>query len=516
MVATNKKDKTFIAIIWTLLIALVLWVTVKPVYASELKENKELTVDEEETEEPEDEPEEPEDEDTPSEEGDSIADSVREEAENMEEESTEEASPSEGLHDDSADGLDGEIVDVITLSSSERNNCQLSITGSFPEGFDANCYVQIQSEKTGTIYNFPLYNDNHYYQRGNIPDGEYRFFDAGVYDDVTGFFVFNPIDSFSLNYGETKSIVVSFQNEQEVIDYINGRMGLDGEATAEDYKFSPSHYDVTHTGTGTGHISAQGTATADYKFIIKVTKSGVPGDMSIAYSTDNGEMYSEPVDIPLSAKWEFANISYIFEVPSIHNADGTITTGQFIEGDTYKVVYWDPADSIIYDNGESVMSATLHDDDPEKNPFYTMQELGITEIEFQFLKDGSPGEAVFAYKTDLTDWSAEMLLPGDGMFHIPETPLYVTFESDSTGGGAELKEGDVFSISLPKDSGLNPLYILIGFLAIVLGGGYFGIYYFFKSKAVSQSVYSIHEYTPVRRNADVKKAEDNRKRGMKR
>ena len=48
---------------------------------------------------------------------------------------------------------------------------------------------------------------------------------------------------------------------------------------------------------------------------------------------------------------------------------------------------------------------------------------------------------------------------------------------------------------------------MVVLLAAVLAGGYFAIWYFFKSKIVPQSVYTIHEYEPVKKNVRAPKKE---------
>ena len=518
---SKKNERLHIFVICMIITLLSLCLSlrhIEPIYAAEIGEEQEEPTEEEDSEQEEEEdPEDGEEEDP--EDGESIADSVREEAEQIVDEEDESATKetqtltsSEYLYDDSADGLDGEIVDATSLGATEANNCQLSIGVSMPEGFDANCYVQFQNVDTGVIYNFPLYFTNHFVERGNIPDGRYRLFDSGAYDDIYGMVAFNPVDDFNLSYGEAKSITLSLANEQEIIDLISERTLEEESKVKKEYSFSHSDYEATHTGTGTGNISATGLASADYRLVVKITKGGIPGDMSIAYSIDDGETYSEPVDIALDSKWSFDNVSFLFEVPSITNENGTVTNGSFAEGDTYRFVFWDPNEVLEYSNGDSPCSMDIKDDNPDKNPYRTMQEIELSSVEVRFVKGGSPGEAVYVYRTDSTDWSEQAVLPEDAIIHLPDTTLYLEFSSNSS----ELKfTGDeTFSVSFPKESGINPLYVLIIFLVVVLGGGYFAVYYFFKSQMVSQGVYSIHEYTPVRRNAAVEKAtKDKKKRG---
>ena len=231
--------------------------------------------------------------------------------------------------------------------------------------------------------------------------------------------------------------------------------------------------------------------------------------MTVAVSTDDGQTYGEDIEIPLTGEWNFDNMTYYFEVPSAETENGSVTYGTFAEGDTYRCVYWNPAEDFEYTNKANNAIISLHDDDPEKNPYLTAQEIGLTEIHIKIEKDGGLGTAIFTYRTNGTSWSEQMYVPEDGVFRLPETSLYVRFEIS---GSSVLRftAGDTFSAAIPKKS-IDPLYILIGFLAVAFGGGYFAINTFFKSKIVPQSVYTIHEYEPVRRNSP--KRDDKEKAG---
>ncbi len=121
------------------------------------------------------------------------------------------------------DSLDDTVIDVMTLSSSEENNCQLTISARMPDGFDANIYVQLKNYSTGRVYQYTLYEVNGFSQRGYVPEGEYRMLECGVYGDTNGVFPFILVDDFSLKYGEVSAEVVSLQDEQTAIEIIEKR-----------------------------------------------------------------------------------------------------------------------------------------------------------------------------------------------------------------------------------------------------------------------------------------------------
>ena len=468
----------------------------------------------------------------------SIAESVRDDinevmgVEDSEEESADNGLPSvpeEGYEEDpellaqplgvdslsanEADVADGEIIEAMNTAQSEENNCQLSVKAMLPEGFDANCYAVFLNTETNNRYNFPLYVQNNYSQRGFLPDGEYRLVESGVYDDDTAVFKFKPVEDFQLTYGEVKKIELSLENEQEAVDLIASRIMTEKAEEEDSYKkqFTPSDYELKHTGTGTGHVSAQGVPSQAYTLVLKVVSGERPGDMQIAVSTDDGESYSDPVAIPLTGEWSFDNMAYYFEVPETENENGTVTQGTFVVGDTYRYVFFDPAEDFVYTENLSGPDMCIKDNNPEKNPFITATELGINQIGIKVVKGGKAGKAIFVYQLNNSSWSEQMYFPEDGVFHIPDTTLYVELVYSSSGSNA-LGEGDFFSAEMPKKK-IDPLYIMIGVIVVVLAGGYFGIWWFFKSKIVPQGVYTIHEYEPVKKN---KRTENNNKEKKKR
>ena len=415
---------------------------------------------------------------------------------------------------DEYDSLDSEVIDVMNLASSEVNNCQLTIRAELPDGFDGNCYCQIFSEKTGAIYNFPLYYKNDFSQRGFIPDGAYRVNEIGIYGDVNGSFRFKPVDDFELMYGEMTTIAVSLENEQEAIDLIASRlMTEEGSAEESVYAFSDSDYDFTHKGNGAGHISATGTPSSAYALVIKITKAGTPGDMMIAYSIDDGVNYSEPEKIPLTGKWSLDGISYIFEVPVIENENGSVTSGSFAEGDTYRHVFWDPLQIFEYDNPDGAFEIKIYDDNPDKNPYITARETGFDSILIRILKTGVPGKAIYQYSLNSGPYSDQMYVPESGTIHLGDTSMYLMFEQVSSSKN-ELMEDEIYSARIPREK-INSLYILIIFLAAILGGLSFAVYLFFKKQIVSPCVYVIHEYEPVRRNTPRILSPDKPRKGKK-
>ena len=149
------------------------------------------------------------------------------------------------------DDLETCILDVADLSSSEENNCQLTISADLPEHFDANIYALIQNNKTESIFQYTHYAVNGHSQRGYVPEGTYRVLECGVYNDINAAFPLTPIEDFTLKQGDVKTIYVSLENPQSAMDTISERYPesdkLNKNENNTKYRFTTiDHYDTVN------------------------------------------------------------------------------------------------------------------------------------------------------------------------------------------------------------------------------------------------------------------------------
>ena len=413
----------------------------------------------------------------------------------------------EALADMEGDGLDGEIVEVLNLPSSEENNCQVTLNADLPEGFDANIYVQLKNYDNGKIYQYTLYAVNNFTQRGYIPEGEYRIIECSVYDDINNSFPFNIVDDFTLKYGEVKSITVSLQDEAAAVDAIAERLRLEAEAGTKDLsEYTASDFDVTFTGTGSGNMAITGAQSQAMTIVAKVTKGGIPGDMTVDISLDDGMTFNlTNVEVPYSGmvKLTGTGLTLVFEVSKKSVLD-EIEYGQFAEGDTFRSVIHDPTTGVNY-GGEykGMTKLQLVDENPDASIYEQMVYYNIPKVEIEVIKGGALGEAVIKYSLDGESYSDEMIVPESGTWQINGTTLSINFYA--TKGSVSFNTGDTYTAEPYQETKQGFIGILIA-VGTIFAAGAIAVWYYFKKQIVSQGVYTIHEYTPVRTQP---KANDN-------
>ena len=416
-------------------------------------------------------------------------------------------SAEEALADMEGDGLDGEIVEVLNLPSSEENNCQVTLNADLPEGFDANIYVQLKNYDNGKIYQYTLYEVNNFTQRGYIPEGEYRIIECSVYDDINNSFPFNIVDDFTLKYGEVKSITVSLQDEAAAVEAIAERLRLEAEAGTKDLsEYTASDFDVTFTGTGTGNMAITGAQSQAMTIVAKVTKGGIPGDMTVDISLDDGMTFNlTGVEVPYSGmvKLTGTGLTLVFEVSKKSVLD-EIEYGQFVEGDTFRSVIHDPTTGVTYGGEHKGMTKLqLIDENPDASIYAQMLNYNIPKVEIEVIKGGVLGETVIKYSLDGETFSDEMIVPESGTWQINGTTLSINFYA--TKGSVSFNTGDTYTAEPYQETKQGFIGILIA-VGTIFAAGVIAVWYYFKKQIVSQGVYTIHEYTPVRTQP---KANDN-------
>ncbi len=410
-------------------------------------------------------------------------------------------SAEDALSAQEGDGLEGEIIDVMNIGSSEENNCQVTINADLPENFDANIYVQLKNYDTGAIYQYTLYAVNNFVQRGYIPEGEYRVIECSVYDDINNSFPFNTVEDFTLKYGEVKTITVSLQDEQAAAELIADRLNEETEASAEDVsEYTVSDFDVAFTGEGTGQMAVTGAQSAAMTIVAKITKAGMPGSATVDISLDDGLTWNlTNVEIPYSGMINLngTGLTLVFEV-SKKSVSGELTYGSFEVGDTFRCVIHDPTTGVNY-GGEHKGNTKLQlvDEDPDASIYNQMIYYNIPLVQIDVIKGGSLGEAVIRYTLDGEKFSDEMIVPESGTWAIDGTTLSINLYA--TLGYVNLNTGDSYTAEPYKETQKN-LYGLIIFLGILFSTAAAFVWFYFKKQMVSQSVYTIHPYTPVRKN----------------
>lgn len=98
---------------------------------------------------------------------------------------------------------------------------------------------------------------------------------------------------------------------------------------------------TTHSGTGAGTVSISGTATKDYRILMYVTGSGVPGVGTCSVSLDNGQTFANYTHLPGYAPINNVLIAVggFALVDGNGNSTGLTMTfsGSFVAGDIYAI-----------------------------------------------------------------------------------------------------------------------------------------------------------------------------------
>ena len=400
------------------------------------------------------------------------------------------------------DGLEGELIDVTNLPSSEENNCQLTIAADLPDGFDANIFVQMKNYTNGNIYQYTLYAVNKFLQRGYVPEGEYCMIECGLYDDVNGTFPFILPEDFVLKNGEVKAITLTLKDKEMAEKEIGKRLheGIDEKENKKisNNVFTSSDFDVTFSGTGTGSMAVTGSQRSALKILAKVNKSGLPGDMTVNISYDDGMTFPlTDVKVPYSGivNLEGTGLKLVFEAP-IYEAVGDRSRGHFDEGDTFRSVIHDPKSGVEY-SGKYKSRARLEliDEDPDVSIYDQMVKYNIKRIEVDVIKGGGPGEAVVRYSLDGKAFSDEMIVPLSGSWAIGGTTLNINFYVQT--GDLVFETGDSY-IAEPVAETQNAYISILIAIALLFGAGAFAVWYYFKKQMIPEDIYTIHEYVPVR------------------
>ncbi len=400
------------------------------------------------------------------------------------------------------DGLEGSIIDVADLVSSEENNCQLTISADLPEQFDANIYVQLMNYTDGMIYQYTLYAVNSYSQRGYVPEGEYRMTECRVYGDNNGTFPFVLADDFSMKTGDVKSISIPLENEQAAIEIIESRSHRSGgnqnnNKKNTDFCFTGSEFCVKFNGAGYGRMAITGRQTSAMKLFVRVTKPGKPGNMVVDISLDEGlTVFLKDVKVPYSGMVSLpkTGLTLVFELPK-DETDTSFTMGQFEEGDTFLAVIHDPKSGVSYSGkNKGRVKLELIDVDPDISIYDQMVKFNIPKVVIEVIKGGSAGEAVVRYSLDGKTFSDEMIIPFSGRWAIEGTTLSISFSAQS--GDLVFETSDSF-IAEPFAETQKALFSILIIIILLFGTGALLIWHYFKKQIIPHEIYIIHEYKPI-------------------
>ncbi len=404
------------------------------------------------------------------------------------------------------DGLEGSIIDVADLASSEENNCQLTITGNLPEHFDANIYVQLKNDDNGNIYQYTLYAINGHSQRGYIPDGDYHMMEASVYGDVNNMFPFKSLEDFSLKKGDVKTIEVSLENEQDARKIIDERIQENNKQVGNETKkiaknsigyFTLSEFYVKFNGAGLGRMAITGVQSSEMCIFVKVTKPGIPGDMVVDISLDDGlTFFQKGVEVPYSGlvNLQGTGLTLVFEVPK--EEDISLVMGRFEEGDSFRAVIHDPRSGVDYTGkNKGKVRLELIDADPDVSIYDQMVRYEISQIVVDVIKGGSAGEAVVRYSLDGKTFSDEMIVPSSGRWPIVDTSLSISFYAPS--GKLTFDAGDSFIATPYKESSIR-IWVSAAVVIVMFITAALVIYRFFKKQIIPHETYVIHEYRPIK------------------
>ena len=414
------------------------------------------------------------------------------------------------------DGLEGQLFDVMNIPSSEENNCQVTIKADMPDNFDANIFVQLKNYDTGNIYQYTLYAINSFTERGYIPDGEYRVIECSVYDDINSTFPMNIPEDFTLKYGEVKTLTVDLQDEAAAVEAIAERLHQEAEEGTKDLsEFTVSDFDVTFTGTGSGKMAVTGTQSQAMTIVAKIKEGGLPGDATVDISLDDGMTFNmTDVKIPYSGmvKLSGTGLTLVFET-SKKSVLGELKYGVFDAGDTFRCVVHDPTTGVTY-GGEYKGNTRLElvDEDPDVSIYDQMTAYNIPKVVVKVIKGGTPGEAVVQYSLDGDTFSDEMIVPESASWPINETSLTLHFYTKV--GQIHFNTDDEYTVEPYKENKKSFIGILLAISALFAAGA-MAVWYYFKKQIISQGVYQIHEYVPVKTNNSTKNTEDKPRKDKK-
>lgn len=402
-------------------------------------------------------------------------------------------SVSEGISEDISEEGDG-VEEIITQTQkSEINNALVSFKAEVPEYFNLGAFVEIQNVEGGEIYRINATAKNEYIGRMYIPDGDYQVINCAIDGDIAQQYPLSKPDDFSVDNRSNAVLECRMLNFEEVEKEAQARVSAkEGETQATDEPdqeksdadlFGPISEpvlpwrEVSHTGDGYGRVSVSGTSNGVYDFIFEITSTGKPKSGEYKYSSDGGITWTDIAVIPTGA----------YELVSSVTGEKTglkvtfDTSDEFLIYDTYSFStiheYQLKEIGTQYGRGKILLTS----DGEVENTDY-LPDIKITST-------GENGEAEFEYSLNRLDRSDRITIPLDGIYHIPDTVLTITFyDGDGEFVVGDEWAGEIKGITTDKD--YTPFVIgavIVLIIILIL------IYLFFSSYKDKPEDYSLRE-----------------------
>ena len=394
-------------------------------------------------------------------------------------------SVADGEEPDEGDGIE----EVITLTQkSEINNALVSFKAEVPEYFNLGAFVEIQNVEGGEIYRINATRANEYIGRMYIPDGDYQVINCAIDGDIAQQYPLSKPDDFGVEYGSNAVLecrMINFEEvEKEALARVSAKEG-ETETTEEPDAdlFGPISEpvlpwrEVSHTGDGYGRVSVSGTSNGVYDFIFEITSTGKPKSGEYKYSSDGGATWTDVAVIPAgsyelvsSATGMKTGLKVTFDI-----------SDEFLIYDTYSFSaiheYQLKEIGTQYGQGKILLTS----DGEVENTDY-LPDIKITST-------GKNGVAEFEYSLNRLDRSDRITIPPDGIYHIPDTVLTITFyDVDGEFVVGDEWAGEIKGITTDKD--YTPFVIgavIVLIIILIL------IYLFFSSYKDKPEDYSLRE-----------------------
>lgn len=410
------------------------------------------------------------------------------------------------------EGDEGNIIQAMTTSQSDKTPCQINITAKVPDKFGLSICADVQNTDTGVIYELPLYSDNQYTQRCFVPTGKYTVTNIGVYNDATDTYPFSYPEDFEVKDKDCKDLDTTLTNYDEVAKQIQDKVDkVEGndETEPDEESTTPvreneeltvdTDFEIVHTGTGTGIVGITGSQSQIFSPVIKVTKSGILGTAKMVYSMDNGKTWMPETDIPLIGK---VDLSFINEkgvqkssgLTANFNADILEQEKGFVKGDTYATYVCDPMTELKVDHeGSSSVDLSVSTIDKSKHVFDVLYNAGKS-IKVTVARDGKLGVAVIQISEDGGKTYADAeYVPKNGQIELKDAGIILTFTSR---GDNALTAGDSYTV-IPVKKTNTKIYITIGIFVVLLLAAYKCFADFMKKQVPGAGSYKIFTYNPV-------------------
>ena len=261
-----------------------------------------------------------------------------------------------------------------------------------------------------------------------------------------------------------------------------------------------SDLEVTHEGTGTGRIGVTGDPVKEYDLLIRITRGGIPGDMSVQVSMDGGARWSEEQEITLAGNLplyeQTEKKKQMTGLTAHFYAGETDTETSFVTGDEYRAYAMDPLTDIrITHKGDGLAELSVTPLSTDGRVFHLLED-GNYVIRIEILRSGSYGEAVMRLSADDgVTYTNEMFVPASGLIALPEIGVQLSFTGNE--GSSLFVEGDHYEIRPERTDYLKKILIVLAVLIITAGILYYAFDRYMKSKLPGPSVYRIIPYKPI-------------------